>query len=224
MLSFISFFLYDVLVLMYLYSFITSRGRASLRIPVALFNSFVARPRPLLSRSILMHLLSDSRRIYVALRFYRLMRRSALAFSRISLFSVETLHYLLSRRASRARVYPRAAAVFMRRSSFFFLSARQPRSLARNPLCCSRLANTTRSANLHSRRLPYTSLGGGECGGYLLVLARVPRCRAPHILIDANSPIYILLLNIFSPRVTRVTRQAIMKNASVNFSSDYDEF
>ena len=53
-------------------------------------------------------------------------------------------------------------------------------------------------------RLPSTSLGGGECGGYLLVHATVFRCWALHILIEAKSPIYILLLYIFSPRVTRV--------------------
>ena len=43
------------------------------------------------------------------------------------------------------------------------------------------------------------------CGGYLLVLATVLRCRTLHILVNAKSPKYILLLNIFSPRVTRVT-------------------
>ena len=73
-------------------------------------------------------------------------------------------------------------------------------------VCYSLLAITTRSAaSAAFRRLPSTSLGGGEFGWYLLVLATVPRCRAPHIFIDAKSPIYILLLNIFSPQVPRVT-------------------
>ena len=74
-------------------------------------------------------------------------------------------------------------------------------------LCCSWLAkhNKKRGPPLAFRRLPSTSLGGGECVGYLLVLATVPRCRELHILIDAKSPIYILLLNIFSARVTLVT-------------------
>ena len=57
------------------------------------------------------------------------------------------------------------------------------------------------------RNLPYHIYGRymRRCGGYLLILATVPRCRALHILIDAKSTIYILLINIFSPRVTLVT-------------------
>ena len=43
------------------------------------------------------------------------------------------------------------------------------------------------------------------CGGYLLVLATVLRCRRYTFSFDAKSRIYILLLNIFSPRVPRVT-------------------
>ena len=88
-----------------------------------------------------------------------------------------------------------------------FLSARQPRSLARYPLCCSRLANTTRSVVVRShfidsppRLLEVESVAGTSwyspryfAAGYLT------------LLIDGKSPIYILLLNIFSPRVTRVT-------------------
>ena len=93
---------------------------------------------------------------------------------------------------------------------FIFLSVGPAASLPRSKsarLCYSRLANTTRSGpSLESCRLPSTSLGSGECGGYLLVLATVLRCRALHIIVDAKSRIYILLLNIFSPRVTRVTR------------------
>ena len=56
-----------------------------------------------------------------------------------------------------------------------------------------------------SRRLPSTSLGGGECDGYLLVLATVLCCRASYIASRASvACIIIILLNILS-RVKRVT-------------------
>ena len=103
---------------------------------------------------------------------------------------------------------PRRCRVRWRCSLFFCLSARQPLPRSKSArLCYSRLANTTRiGLSLESCRLSSTSLAGGECRGYLLVLATVLRCRALHIIVDSKSRIYILLLNIFSPRVTRVTR------------------
>ena len=79
----------------------TSRGHASLRIPVALFNAFVARPRPLLSNFITTYSLSV-RAAFTSRCDCQLVRRSVVALNRMSLFSVETSHYRLPRRASRA--------------------------------------------------------------------------------------------------------------------------
>ena len=58
--------------------------------------------------------LSDLRRIYVALRLCHLMRRSAVALN-------QTSHYLISRRASRARSYP-TRGPYSLASFFMFLS------------------------------------------------------------------------------------------------------
>ena len=79
----------------------TSRGRADLRIPVALFNAFVARQRPLLSNSMTTYSLSV-RAAFTSRCDCQLVRRSAVALNRMSLFSVATSHYRLPRRASRA--------------------------------------------------------------------------------------------------------------------------
>ena len=130
----------------------TPRGRAILRIPRRIIHIFVARPRPLLSRFIPMCSLSDSRRIYVALRLYQPVRRSAFALNRISLLSDQTLHYFPSRRASRARLYPCAAAVFVCCCFFLlhFLASiiRQPRSKS-CLFCCSLIAERNRSHRSH---------------------------------------------------------------------------
>ena len=166
-----SIFLYDVHVLLYLYSlrfhFAWPRESSHFR---RINHVFVARPRALL-RFIPM----CCRAISVAFTCdLIIMRRSISALIKLCIICYRAVRRGLDRTPG-----PRPCSCVD--SSFFFLSARQPRSLARNSVCCSRLANSTRSANLHSRRLPSTSLGGGECGGYLLVLATVPRCRAPHI-------------------------------------------
>ena len=139
----------------------TSRGRAILRIPRRIIHIFVARPRPLLSRFIPVYPLRDSRRIYVALRLYQSVRRSAFALNQISLLSVETPHYLSSRRASRLDRIPAprpcSLALF-----FIFLSvfiagpaASLPRSKSAR-LCCSLLANTTRSAVVYSHCVDFS--------------------------------------------------------------------
>ena len=99
-------------------------------------------------------------------------------------------------------------------SSFFFLSARQPCSLARNPLCCSRLANTIKKANLHSRRLFSTSLGGGVWRVLLGTRHNTSLPGTSH-LTSTLSPIYILLLNLFFPRVTQVTSYTSYSNTVV---------
>ena len=83
-------YLYTVLMYHFAWPGESSLSRRNIHI-------FVARPRPLLSRFIPMCSLSDSRRIYVALRLYQPVRRSAFALNRISLLSDETPHYLLLR-------------------------------------------------------------------------------------------------------------------------------
>ena len=126
----------------------TSRGSANLRISVALFTC-LSRGRALCVTFHSYVLSSDSRRIYVALRLNH--------YASLDLCVNKTPHYLSSRRASRVRLYPSAAAVFisvfLHCSFLFLIAARQHHSLARNRLCYSRLANTTRSAVLRLNRI-----------------------------------------------------------------------
>ena len=128
---------------------------------------------------------------------------------KISLRSVETLHYLVAPCVAGLNASPRRGRVVS--ADFHFCSDRQPGScipllgICSPLLLATRLHNEKHSSPLESRRLPSTSIGGGECGGYLLVLATGLRCRRYTSSFDAKSPIYILLLNILSPRVTRVT-------------------
>ena len=116
---------------------------------------FVARPLLLLSRCspvFTERFASHLRRVATL----SAVRRSVFAFNRISLLNVETLHYLLSRRASRARSYSRVASVFIS-VDFHCCSNRHPGSRIpqskSDRLCYSLLANTTRSASFRSYRV-----------------------------------------------------------------------
>ena len=151
MLSFISYFLYDVLALMYLYSFITSRGRANLRIPVALF-TYSSRGRAL---CYLVSVLFAERFAPHLRRAATLsaVRRLAFALNQISLLSVEIPNYrAVPRGLDRIPAsLPCSLALF-----FIFLFVGPAASLPRSKsarLCYSRFANTTRSAVFRSNRV-----------------------------------------------------------------------
>ena len=92
--------------------------------------------------------LSNSRRIYVPLRYYQPVRRSVVALNKISLLSVKTLHFL--HRALRRGLFripaPRPCSLAL--PFIFFLSAQQPCSF-----CCSRLAYTKKSKVHRSNRV-----------------------------------------------------------------------
>ena len=174
----------------------TSRGRANLRIPVALF-SCSSRGRALCYRVSFLYVRRAIRASFTS-RCDSIISCVAQPSHLIeSLLSVKTSHNLLSRRASRTRSHPRAAAVFI---GFCFLASHSFASIARQlrSKSCSSVARdslTQREAQFFaaSRRLPSTSLGGGECDGYLLVLAIVLCCRRYTYRIDAKSPIYYFI-------------------------------
>ena len=158
----------------------TSRGRANLCIPVACF-MYSSRGRALCYRipslRIRWAFAPHLRRVVTV--SLCVAQQSLLIESRYLVSKLCVICYRAVRRGLGFTPGPRPCSCVD--SSFSFcrpdslaLSLEIP-SVARDSL-------TQREAQTHSRRLPSTSLGGGECGGYLLVLATVPRCRALHIL------------------------------------------
>ena len=175
-----------------IYFAFTPRGRTNLRIPVALF-AYSSRGCAVCYR--------------VSFRWIRWAIRAAFTsrWDSISLCVAQPLHLIKPRylvlklriifhRAMRRgldRTYASRPCSFVV-ASFYFTSSRQkPGSLARNlSVSVARWSLTQREAtpfSMSSRRLPSTSLKGGKCRGYLLVLATKPCCRRYTSLIDAKS-------------------------------------
>ena len=143
MLSFISFFLYDVLVLMYLYSFITSRGRAILRISVALL-SCSSRGRALCYCVSFLYFCRAIRAAFTSRCDSIIMRRSTSALIKPRII----LALSVADVTASAHSCPCSLALFS-----ISLSVGPAASLFRSKsarLCCSRLANTTRRVVVRS--------------------------------------------------------------------------
>ena len=178
------------------------------------YSIFVARPRLLLSRFIPMCLLSDSRRIYVALRLYQLCVAQPLhLIESLCLVIKLCIIFCCAPCVASLIVPPRRGRVRW----VFVLSISFPRvdspaaslEILFVLLLADRLHNEKRNRSHRSPCVdsPSTSFRGGEYGGYLLVFATVLRCRALHIFVSSKSLVYryIILLNNIFPASQRVT-------------------